>query len=122
MLYDLTSTYVEGRCCALAAHGHSRDQCPDRAQIELGLVTDARGCPIAVEAFAGRAADQATVEAQIEKLRERFGLTDVVLVGDSGMLTSARIERLREVGGIGWVSCLRAPAISALVAAGDLQL
>src|SRR5450830_1264115 len=122
VLYDLTSTYVEGRCCALAAHGHSRDQRPDRAQIEFGLVTDARGCPIAVEAFAGRAADPATVEAQIEKLRERFGLTDVVLVGDRGMLTSARIERLREVGGIGWVSCLRAPAIRALVAAGDLQL
>src|SRR5665647_3550084 len=100
VLYDLTSTYVEGSCCALAAHGHSRDQRPDRAQIEFGLVTDARGCPIAVEAFAGNTADPATVEAQIEKLRERFGLTDVVLVGDRGMLTSARIERLKEVGGI----------------------
>src|SRR5674476_1011924 len=122
VLYDLTSTYVEGRCCPLAAHGHSRDQRPDRAQIEFGLVTDARGCPIAVEAFAGNVADPATVEAQIEKLRERFGLTELVLVGDRGMLTSARIERLREVGGIGWVSCLRAPAIRALVAAGDLQL
>lgn len=122
VLYDLTSTYLEGSCCALAAHGHSRDQRPDRAQIEFGLVTDARGCPIAVEAFAGNVADPATVEAQIEKLRERFGLTELVLVGDRGMLTSARIERLREVGGIGWVSCLRAPAIRALVAAGDLQL
>src|SRR5450759_4738424 len=122
VLYDLTSTYVEGSHCALAAHGHSRDQRPDRAQIEFGLVTDARGCPIAVEAFAGNAADPATVEAQIEKLRERFGLTELVLVGDRGMLTFARIERLREVGGIGWVSCLRAPAIRALVADGDLQL
>ena len=122
VLYDLTSTYVEGSHCPLAAHGHSRDHRPDRAQIEFGLVTDARGCPVAVEAFAGNTADPATVEAQIEKLRTRFGLADVVLVGDRGMLTSARIERLREVGGIGWVSCLRAPAIRALVETGDLQL
>jgi Transposase DDE domain len=78
--------------------------------------------PWRVEAFAGNTADPATVEVQIEKLRTRFGLADVVLVGDGGMLTSARIERLREIGGIGWVSCLRAPAIRALVEAGDLQL
>lgn len=122
VLYDLTSTYVEGNHCPLARHGYSRDQRPDRPQIEFGLLTDARGCPIAVEAFAGNTADPATVEAQIEKLRLRFDLADLVLVGDRGMLTSARIERLREVGGIGWVSCLRAPAIRALVEAGDLQL
>jgi hypothetical protein len=77
---------------------------------------------VAVEAFPGNTADPATVEAQIEKLRVRFGLTDIVLVGDRGMLTSARIERLREIGGIGWVSCLRAPAIRGLVESGDLQL
>jgi hypothetical protein len=122
VLYDLTSTYVEGSHCPLARHGHSRDHRPDRPQIEFGLLTDARGCPVAVEAFPGNTADPATVEAQIEKLRSRFGLTDIVLVGDRGMLTSARIERLREVGGIGWVSCLRAPAIRSLVEAGDLQL
>ncbi len=122
VLYDLTSTYVEGSHCPLAAHGHSRDHRPDRAQIEFGLLTDARGCPVAVEVFAGNTADPATVETQIEKLQTRFGLADIVLVGDRGMLTSARIERLREVGGIGWVSCLRAPAIRALVEAGDLQL
>jgi len=122
VLYDLTSTYVEGSHCPLARHGHSRDHRPDRPQIEFGLLTDARGCPVAVEAFPGNTADPATVEAQIEKLRSRFGLADVVLVGDRGMLTSARIERLREVGGIGWVSCLRAPAIRSLVEAGDLQL
>jgi len=122
VLYDLTSTYVEGSHCPLAHHGHSRDHRPDRAQIEFGLLTDARGCPVAVEAFAGNTADPATVEAQVEKLRSRFGLTELVLVGDRGMLTSARIERLRETGGIGWVSCLRAPAIRALVEAGDLQL
>jgi hypothetical protein len=122
VLYDLTSTYVEGSHCPLARHGHSRDHRPDRPQIEFGLLTDARGCPVAVEAFSGNTADPATVEAQVDKLRVRFGLTDIVLVGDRGMLTSARIERLREVGGIGWVSCLRAPAIRGLVDGGDLQL
>ncbi|MBF6607033.1 MAG: IS1634 family transposase [Chloroflexi bacterium] len=122
VLYDLTSTYVEGSHCPLARHGHSRDHRPDRPQIEFGLLTDERGCPVAVEAFSGNTADPATVEAQVEKLRARFGLTDIVLVGDRGMLTSARIERLRETGGIGWVSCLRAPAIRRLVDAGDLQL
>ena len=122
VLYDLTSTYLEGNHCSLARHGHSRDHRPDRPQVEFGLLTDARGCPVAVEAFPGNTADPATVEAQIEKLRTRFDLAEVVLVGDRGMLTSARIERLREIGGIGWVSCLRAPAIRGLVEAGDLQL
>ena len=122
VLYDLTSVYLEGSHCPLARHGHSRDHRPDRPQIEFGLLTDGRGCPVAVEAFPGNTADPATVETQVEKLRDRFGLTDIVLVGDRGMLTSARIERLREIGGIGWVSCLRAPAIRALVEAGDLQL
>lgn len=122
VLYDLSSVYVEGSHCPLARHGHSRDHRPDRPQVEFGLLTDERGCPVAVEAFPGNTADPATVEAQVEKLRTRFGLTDIVLVGDRGMLTQARIERLREVGGIGWVSCLRAPAIRGLVEAGDLQL
>jgi hypothetical protein len=122
VLYDLTSTYVEGRRCPLAVHGHSRDHRPDRAQIVFGLLTDERGCPLAVEAFAGNTADPATLDAQLVKLRDRFGLTDVVLVGDRGMLTSARIERLRELGGFGWVSCLRSGAIRRLVEAGDLQL
>jgi hypothetical protein len=122
VLYDVTSTYVEGTHCPLAAHGYSRDHRPDRAQIVFGLVTDERGRPLAVEAFRGNTADPATIETQIDKVRTRFGLTDIVLVGDRGMLTSARIERLREVGGIGWVSCLRSPAIRALVEAGDLQL
>lgn len=122
VLYDVSSTYVEGTHCPLAAHGHSRDHRPDRRQIVFGLVTDARGCPVAVEAFAGNTADPATLETQIEKVRTRFGLSDIVLVGDRGMLTSARIERLKALGGIGWVSCLRAPAIRGLLEAGDLQL
>ena len=122
VLYDVTSTYVEGTHCPLAAHGYSRDHRPDRAQIVFGLVTDERGRPVAVEAFAGNTADPATLETQVDKVRSRFGLAEIVLVGDRGMLTSARIERLREAGGVGWVSCLRAPAIRALVADGDLQL
>jgi len=122
VLYDLTSTYVEGRHCPIAAHGHSRDGRADRAQIVFGLLTDGRGCPLAVEAFSGNTADPATLEAQLAKLRDRFGLTEIVLVGDRGMLTAARIERLKELGGWGWVSCLRSGAIRRLVEAGDLQL
>jgi hypothetical protein len=122
VLYDVSSTYVEGSHCPLAAHGYSRDHRPDRAQIVFGLVTDERGRPIAVEAFSGNTADPATLETQIDKVRTRFGLADVVLVGDRGMLTAARIERLKEIGGIGWVSCLRSPAIRRLADAGDLQL
>jgi hypothetical protein len=122
VLYDVSSTYVEGRHCPLAVPGYSRDHRPDRSQVVFGLVTDERGCPVAVEAFAGNTADPATLEAHIEKVRERFGLSDVILVGDRGMLTSARIERLREVGGIGWVSALRGPAIRTLVTGGHLQL
>ena len=122
VLYDVSSTYVEGRHCPLARPGCSRDHRPDRAQIVFGLVTDGRGCPVAVEAFAGNTADPATLEDQLDKLRTRFGLADIVLVGDRGMLTSARIERLRELGGIGWVSALRGPAIRKLVDGGHLQL
>lgn len=122
VLYDLSSTYLEGRHCALARFGYSRDHRPDRPQIEFGLLTDERGCPVAVEVFPGNTADPATLDVQIAKLRDRFGLSRLVLVGDRGMLTSARIERLRELGGIGWVSCLRGPAIRRLADAGDLQL
>ena len=122
VLLDVTSTWFEGRCCPLATHGYSRDHRPDRPQVVFGLLTDGEGCPVAVEAFGGNTADPATLEAQLAKMRDSFGLTDVVLVGDRGMLTSARIERLREIGGIGWVSALRAPAIRGLVEEGSLQL
>jgi len=122
VLLDVSSTWLEGRCCPLAAHGYSRDHRPDRPQVVFGLLTDAEGCPVAVEAFRGNTADPATLEAQLDKLRDTFGLTDIVLVGDRGMLTQARIERLAEIGGIGWVSALRAPAIRSLVKEGSLQL
>jgi Transposase DDE domain len=122
VLLDVTSTWMEGRCCPLARHGYSRDHRPDRPQVVFGLLTDPEGCPVAVEAFSGNTADPATLEDQLTKLRDRFGLERFVLVGDRGMLTSARIERLRELGGIDWVSALRAPAIRGLVEEGSLQL
>src|SRR5262249_61508124 len=91
-------------------------------QIEFGLLTNREGCPVAVDVFEGNLADPNTVATQVEKLQKRFGLAEVVLIGDRGMLTSARIEALKEVGGIGWISALRSPQIEALVNSGDLQL
>ncbi len=122
VLYDLTSSYVEGRHCPLAKLGYSRDGKKGTLQIEYGLVTDAEGCPVAVEVVEGNTGDPATVASQVAKLKGRFGLRDVVLVGDRGMLTSARIEALKEVGGVEWVSALRSPQIRALVDGGTLQL
>jgi hypothetical protein len=121
VLYDLTSTWMEGRHCPLAKRGYSRDGRPGMLQVEYGLVTDEGGRPVAVEVVAGNTADPATVPAVVEKLKDRFGLDDVVLVGDRGMLTSARIEALRAEG-LGWISSLRAPAIRKLAEAGTLQL
>ena len=123
VLYDVTSTYFEGRHCPLARLGHSRDGRRDKAQIVFGLLTDAEGCPVAVEVFAGNTGDPTTLPAQIQKLRLRFGLTHVVLVGDRGMITSARIEAdLKKASGIEWITALRGPAIRKLVAGGAIQL
>ena len=122
VLYDLTSTYVEGSHCPLARFGYSRDKKRGKRQIEYGLLTDARGVPVAVEVFAGNTADPKTVQSQVDKLRERFHLERVVLVGDRGMLTSARIDALRKEGGMDWISSLRAPQIRLLVEQGAIQL
>jgi len=116
VLYDLTSTWLTGHCCALAARGHSRDGKRDDAQIVFGLICSGQGCPIAVEVFAGNTADPATVAAQVTKLRERFGIEHMVWVGDRGMLTSARIEQVLKPQGMDWVSSLRAPQIAQLAA------
>jgi Transposase DDE domain len=121
VLYDLTSTSVEGRHCPLARHGYSRDGRAGRLQVEYGLVTDAEGRPVAVEVVPGDTADPATVPAVATKLKGRFGLAEVVLVGDRGMLTSARIEGLRAEG-LDWISSLRGPAIRKLADGGTLQL
>ena len=116
VLYDLTSTWMTGRCCELAARGHSRDGKRDDPQIVFGLVCTGEGCPIAVEVFPGNTADPATVAAQVAKLRERFGISTIVWAGDRGMLTSARIEQVLKPQGMDWVSSLRAPQIAQLAA------
>jgi len=116
VLYDLTSTWLTGRCCELAARGHSRDGKRDDPQIVFGLVCTAQGCPISVEVFKGNTADPATVAAQVSKLKERFGIERVAWAGDRGMLTSARIEQVLKPQGMDWVSSLRAPQIAQLAA------
>ena len=128
VLYDVTSTYLEGRCCPLARHGYSRDSRGDRPQLVIGLLcaTDgdqARegGCPVAVEVFEGNTADPATVASQVAKLKQRFRLRHVVLVGDRGMLTSARIDQALRPAGLDWITALRGPAIQQLAQAGTLQ-
>jgi len=123
VLYDLTSTYFEGRRCPLARYGHSRDERPGNLQIVFGLLTNQEGCPVAVEVFEGNTGDPKTVAAQIGKLRQRFGLKQVVLVGDRGMLTSARIrEDLETEEGLRWITALRAVQIQQLASDGQLQL
>jgi transposase len=104
VLYDVTSTYFEGHTCALAKRGHSRDGKRDKPQIVIGLLTNAEGCPVAVEVFEGNTADPTTLAVQLKKLRERFALKRIVLVGDRGMITEARIrEELSAVDGLDWV-------------------
>src|SRR5512134_724261 len=123
VLYDLTSSYLEGRCCELARFGYSRDGRPDRPQIVFGRLCAADGCPVAVEVFEGDTGDPKTLAVQIDKLKKRFGLKRVVLVGDRGMITSARIEAELKPAGLDWITALRAPAIQALAADdGPLQL
>src|SRR5512144_2633021 len=123
VLYDVTSSYLEGRCCELARFGYSRDGRPDRPQIVFGLLCAADGCPVAVEVFEGDTGDPKTLAVQIDKLKKRFGRKRVVLVGDRGMITSARIEADLKPAGLDWITALRAPAIQALVADdGPLQL
>ena len=123
VLYDLTSTYFEGRHCPLAKLGHSRDDKSGKLQIVFGLLTNASGCPVAVEVFAGNTCDPKTVAAQVNKLRQQFGLSDVVLIGDRGMITSARIrEDLPASQGIQWISALRATQIQKLATGGQLQM
>src|SRR5216110_1636695 len=118
LLYDVTSTYLEGRCCELAQHGYSRDHRGDRPQIVIGLMCAADGCPVAVEVFEGNTADPLTLSSQIEKLKQRFRLQRVVMVGDRGVLTSARLEQTLRPAGLDWITALRAPAIKQLAAEG----
>ena len=116
VLYDLTSTWLTGHCCELAARGHSRDGKRDDPQIVFGLVCTAEGCPISVEVFKGNTADPATVASQVTKVKERFGIERIAWVGDRGMLTSARIEQVLRPQAQDWISSLRAPQIAQLAA------
>ena len=118
VLYDVTSTYLEGRCCPLGQLGYSRDHRRDRPQLVIGLLCAFDGCPVAVEVFEGNAADPTTVPKQIDKLKQRFNLKRVVLVGDRGMITDARIEATLRPAGLDWITALRAPAIQQLAAEG----
>jgi len=123
ILYDVSSTYFEGRHCPLARFGHSRDERSGNLQIVFGLLTNAEGCPVAVEVFAGNTGDPTTVASQVRKLRERFHLKQIVIVGDRGMLTSARIrEDLQPQEGLQWISALKSIQIQQLVQSGALQL
>jgi len=122
VLYDLSSSYYTGRCCSLAQYGHNRDGKRGVPQINYGLLCDRDGCPVAIEVFEGNTSDPATVAPQIAKLRGRFGLQRVILVGDRGMLTSARIrEELADVEGLEWITALRSEAIRKLVHAGAVE-
>lgn len=122
VLYDLSSSYFEGKTCPLAKLGYSRDGKKGTLQIVYGLLCDVEGRPIAIEVFSGNTSDPATLMPQVDKIRNRFGLARVVLVGDRGMITEARIrEDLDSVEGLNWITALRGPAIRGLVEAGHLQ-
>src|ERR1051326_1888381 len=123
VLYDVSSTYFEGRRCPLACFGHSRDERSGNLQIVFGLLTNSDGCPVAVEVFEGNTGDPKTVAPQVDKLRQRFHLKQLILVGDRGMLTSARIRQdLQPQEGLQWISALKSIQIQQLVKGGSLQL
>ncbi len=122
-MFDLSSSWMTGSHCPLAARGYSRDGKKGLPQIEYGLLTDPHGRPVAVKVFPGNTADPAAFTAITETIKDRFGLDEMVLVGDRGMITNARIKALKDIGGYGWVTALRAPAIAKLAADnGPLQL
>lgn len=122
VLYDLTSSYFEGASCPLAKLGHNRDGKKGKLQVEYGLLCNASGIPVAVEVFEGNTADPMTLGSQIQKVRDRFGIKKLVLVGDRGMITQARIdEELRGVEGLHWITALRSPAILKLAEQGLIE-
>src|SRR4249920_1662295 len=122
VLYDVSSSYLEGRCCELARLGYNRDGKKGKLQIVYGLLCAPDGCPVAIEVFEGDTADPRTLAAQIDKVKKRFAIEHVVLVGDRGMITQARIDAEIAPAGLDWITALRAPAIRALAEAGALQM
>ena len=122
VLYDLSSSYFEGSCCPLAKRGYSRDGRPGTLQVNYGLLTDARGCPVAVSVFEGNTSDSLTFLPAVQRVRERFGLTQVVMVGDRGMVSQKAIDELRGQAGVDWITALKSVSIRSLVEQGHLQL
>jgi transposase len=122
VLYDLSSSYFEGSCCPLAKLGYSRDGKRGLLQVNYGLLTDARGCPVAVSVHEGNVADSQTLMPEIKRLREGFGIEQLVMVGDRGMISSKAIEELRQTEGIAWITALKSVSIRALIEQGHLQL
>ena len=119
--YDVSSSYYEGRACPLARYGHNRDGKKDKPIIVYGVLTDRGGCPVAIQVYPGNTGDPTTVPDQVEKLRDRFGLARVTLVGDRGMLTQKQIDALKQHPGLGWISALRSGAIRKLMEQGAIQ-
>jgi len=122
VLYDLSSSYVEGEGCPLAMLGHSRDEKKGKLQVNYGLLTDQRGCPVSVSVFPGNTADVATLVPQAQKVREEFGIARLVLVGDRGMISSQQIEQLKQMGGVEWISALRSGQIRKLLEGGSIDM
>jgi transposase len=122
VLYDLSSSYFEGTTCPLAKLGYSRDGRKGLLQVNYGLLTDARGCPVAVSVHEGNVADSTTFMPEVQRLRERFGIEQLVMVGDRGMIGHASIAELRETAGIGWITALKTASMRTLVEQGQLQL
>lgn len=122
VLYDLSSSYVEGENCPLAAIGYSRDRKKGKLQVNYGLLTDDRGCPVSVEVFPGNTADASTLIPQAQKAREEFGIDRLVLVGDRGMISSKQIEQLKEMGEMDWISALRSGQIRKLLEGGTIDM
>ena len=122
VLYDVSSSFYEGRTCPLAQFGHDRDGKNGLPIIVYGVMTNGEGCPVAVSVYAGNTGDPSTVADQIKQLREKFGLQRVVLVGDRGMLTQPQIDKLKQLPGLGWITALTSTAIRGLVVQGALQL
>jgi len=122
VLYDLTSSYFEGTTCPLAAFGHNRDGKKGKLQVNYGLLTDARGCPVAVSVFKGNTGDPPTLLPEIRRVRERFGVEQLVVVGDRGMISQAQISALQALAGVDWLTALKTGAIRDLVADGHMQL
>ena len=122
VLYDLTSTWVEGDACPLAARGYSRDGKKDKLQINFGLLTDEDGRPVSVTVYKGNTADPATVQDQVKKVKEDYGIDLVVFVGDRGMVTQTQIDQFVEQGGVEWITALKSGSIRKLKTEGRLQL